>query len=81
MALNLHPGEQIIFEGHPSWRAILGFYLAGIAIAVAIGFIVKLVEDAALGVIVAAAIIAITVLAGEGGTVRSFEAENDVNKG
>ena len=24
------PGEQVIFQGHPSWRAILGFYLKGI---------------------------------------------------
>ena len=27
--LNLSPGEQVIFQGHPSWRAILGFYLKG----------------------------------------------------
>lgn len=26
------PGEQIVFEGHPSWRAILDFYLKGAAI-------------------------------------------------
>ena len=31
VSLNLSPGEQVIFEGHPSWRAILGFYLKGIA--------------------------------------------------
>ncbi len=34
MSLNLHPGEQVIFEGHPSWRAILGFYLKGLLVAV-----------------------------------------------
>jgi uncharacterized membrane protein YdbT with pleckstrin-like domain len=62
--VDLQQGEKVIYEGHPSWRAILGFYLAGIAIAVAIGFIVKLVEDTGLGIIVAAAIIGITVLAG-----------------
>jgi uncharacterized membrane protein YdbT with pleckstrin-like domain len=29
-------GEQVIFSGHPSWRAIIGFYIAGIlAVAVA----------------------------------------------
>ena len=33
MALNLSPGEQVIFQGHPSWRAILGFYLKGILVA------------------------------------------------
>ncbi len=32
MALNLGPGEQVVFEGHPSWRAILGFYLKGVVI-------------------------------------------------
>jgi hypothetical protein len=31
--LNLSPGERVIFEGHPSWRAILGFYLKGILLA------------------------------------------------
>jgi uncharacterized membrane protein YdbT with pleckstrin-like domain len=30
--MNLGPGEQVIFEGHPSWRAILGFYLKGVVI-------------------------------------------------
>ena len=43
MGLNLSPGEQVIFEGHPSWRAILGFYLKGILVAVVIGVIAKLV--------------------------------------
>lgn len=41
MAMNLGPGEQIVFEGHPSWRAILGFYIKGIAlVAVAVLFVV-----------------------------------------
>ena len=33
--------EQVIYEGRPSWRSILGFYIAGLAIvavAAAIGF-------------------------------------------
>ncbi len=42
MALNLSPGEQLIFQGHPSWRAILGFYLKGIAVAAVIGLVAKL---------------------------------------
>jgi uncharacterized membrane protein YdbT with pleckstrin-like domain len=40
VALNLGPGEQVVFEGHPSWRAILGFYLKG---ALIIGAVVALV--------------------------------------
>ena len=31
VAPKLHPGEQVLYEGHPSWRAILDFYLKGIA--------------------------------------------------
>ena len=29
--MDLHPGEQIVFEGHPSWRALLSFYIGGVA--------------------------------------------------
>jgi uncharacterized membrane protein YdbT with pleckstrin-like domain len=41
LALDLHPGEQIIYEGHPSWRAVLGYYIKGLAgslVAAAIGY-------------------------------------------
>jgi uncharacterized membrane protein YdbT with pleckstrin-like domain len=26
---DLHAGEEVIYEGHPSWRAILAYYLKG----------------------------------------------------
>lgn len=42
MTFNPSPGEQIIFQGHPSWRAILAFYLKGIVIAIIAGILVKL---------------------------------------
>ena len=51
MALNLGAGEQVVFEGHPSWRAILGFYLKGILIVGVIAALVALLgggSDAAL---------------------------------
>ena len=62
--MDLQPGEKVIYEGHPSWRAILGFYLKGIVAAAALGIIVKLVDSTGLGLLVFAAIVAITVLAG-----------------
>ena len=34
--MELEPGEHVIFEGHPSWRSILGFYLKGL-LGVALG--------------------------------------------
>lgn len=65
MALNLSPGEQVIFQGHPSWRAILGFYLKGILIAAAAGLLATLfdAEEGTVFLIVLAAI-GLTVLAG-----------------
>src|SRR3954451_13274717 len=38
---DLHAGEQIIYEGHPSWRSILGYYLKGLVgalVVAAIGY-------------------------------------------
>ena len=64
VSLNLSPGEQVIFEGHPSWRAILGFYLKGIVIAFVIGVIVKLLASNGSAVAVIVVIIALTVLIG-----------------
>jgi membrane protein YdbS with pleckstrin-like domain len=63
--LNLSPGEQVIFQGHPSWRAILGFYLKGILIAAIAGLIAKL-AGAGSGTVflVVLVVIGVTVLAG-----------------
>src|SRR3954452_23122458 len=39
---DLHAGEQIIYEGHPSWRAGLAYYLKGFLgalVAAAIGYL------------------------------------------
>jgi len=65
MALNLSPGERVIFQGHPSWRAILGFYLKGVLLAALVGVIFKLFGSGGGTVfLVVLAIVAVTVLAG-----------------
>jgi uncharacterized membrane protein YdbT with pleckstrin-like domain len=65
VALTLSPGEQVIFEGHPSWRAILGFYLKGVAIAAVAGVITSLAtSESGLVFLVVLVIIALTVLVG-----------------
>jgi uncharacterized membrane protein YdbT with pleckstrin-like domain len=65
MALNLSPGERVIFQGHPSWRAILGFYLKGILIAAILGVLVKLFGASSTTVfLVVLVLIGLTVLAG-----------------
>jgi uncharacterized membrane protein YdbT with pleckstrin-like domain len=63
--LNLSPGEQVIFEGHPSWRAILGFYLKGILLAAAVGAIARLFDVSSATVfLIVLVIVGLTVLAG-----------------
>ena len=52
--MDLHPGETIVFEGHPSWRALLSFYIGGLAGALAIAVIVWLISGIALAVLVGA---------------------------
>jgi uncharacterized membrane protein YdbT with pleckstrin-like domain len=37
--METHPGEKILFEGHPSWRSILGFYIKGLLLALLAGAI------------------------------------------
>jgi uncharacterized membrane protein YdbT with pleckstrin-like domain len=62
--MDLQSGERVIYQGHPSWRAILGFYLKGILAAVVIGVVVELIADTGLALLVFAAIVGITLLAG-----------------
>jgi uncharacterized membrane protein YdbT with pleckstrin-like domain len=65
MSLNLSPGERVIFQGHPSWRAILGFYLKGIVVAAVIGVIAKLAGASSATVfLIVLVVIGITVLVG-----------------
>jgi uncharacterized membrane protein YdbT with pleckstrin-like domain len=62
--LNLSPGEQVIFEGHPSWRAILGFYLKGVVVAVVLGILAKLIWGDGEAFLVILVVLALTVLIG-----------------
>jgi uncharacterized membrane protein YdbT with pleckstrin-like domain len=63
--VDLQPGERVIYQGHPSWRAILGFYIKGLLVAAAAAVLAGLInEGAGLGVVTFAVIAAIVVLAG-----------------
>jgi uncharacterized membrane protein YdbT with pleckstrin-like domain len=64
VSVKLHPGEQVIFEGHPSWRGIIAFYLKGILIAAVVGVIISLFSSDTNVFLVVLAIIALTVLVG-----------------
>ena len=62
--MDLHPGEEMVFEGHPSWRAVLTFYVAGIAIVAVAAAIGALVSGAALAVGLGAVVLALVILVG-----------------
>jgi uncharacterized membrane protein YdbT with pleckstrin-like domain len=71
VAPKLHPGEQVLYEGHPSWRAILDFYLKGFAVTALVCLLVALGtstigDETATGVVVVIALVgvALTILVG-----------------
>ncbi|MFN8151917.1 MAG: PH domain-containing protein [Solirubrobacterales bacterium] len=65
MSLNLGAGETVVFEGHPSWRAILDFYIKGIAlVAVIFALLLWLVDSTAIAVLVLIGGSALVVLIG-----------------
>jgi uncharacterized membrane protein YdbT with pleckstrin-like domain len=48
--MELHPGEEVVYDGHPSWRGILGFYVVGFLAALLVGVVVGVAAGPAPGV-------------------------------
>lgn len=61
--MELHEGETILFEGHPSWRSALLFFVKGFAIALIAGVVVALLATTAAGVAAGVAVVAVTIVA------------------
>ena len=40
--MELTQGEHVLFEGHPSWRSTLGYYLKGMVVVVAVAAVAVL---------------------------------------
>ena len=62
--MELHPDEVVVFEGHPSWRATLGFYFAGLIGAAVVAVVVALAVSAALGVVAGVVLFALVIVVG-----------------
>ena len=62
--MDLQAGEKVIYQGHPSWRAILGFYLKGALVGAGAGVVAGLIDSAGLGILTFAVIFAVTIIAG-----------------
>ena len=63
--MDLRAGERVIYQGHPSWRAIIGFYLKGTLVAAGAGVLAGLIDSSTgLGIVTFVVIVAITILVG-----------------
>jgi uncharacterized membrane protein YdbT with pleckstrin-like domain len=62
--MDLHPGEEIVFDGHPSWRGVLSFYVKGLGVAIVIGAILLFAASTVAGILAFVVIMALVVLAG-----------------
>ena len=63
--MDLQSGEKVIYQGHPSWRAILGFYLKGALVGAAAGVLAALIDGStSLGVVTFLVILGVTILVG-----------------
>lgn len=54
----------MLFEGRPSWRAILGFYIVGVLVAAAIAAVVALIDSTGTGIVAFVVAVALVVFAG-----------------
>jgi uncharacterized membrane protein YdbT with pleckstrin-like domain len=62
--MDLHPGEEMVFEGHPSWRAVLTFYLGGVVVVAVAVVIAALVASTGLAIVAGVVVLALVVLVG-----------------
>src|SRR3954467_2730691 len=62
--MDLHSGEEVIYEGHPSWRSTIAFYLKGLVVALILGAIVWLITGVGLGIAGLAVVMAVVILVG-----------------
>ena len=62
--MDLHAGEQIVFEGRPIWRSIFSFYITGLIGSVVIGIVVAFIASTAVGVIVFLVLFGLDLLVG-----------------
>jgi uncharacterized membrane protein YdbT with pleckstrin-like domain len=63
--MDLQSGEKVIYQGHPSWRAIVGFYLKGTLVAAGAAVLAGLIESSTgLALLTFAVIVGITILVG-----------------
>ena len=63
--MDLRGDERALYEGRPSWRALMTFYVGGIGLAAAVVVVLGiLIDEMGLAIAIAAVIVALTLLIG-----------------
>jgi uncharacterized membrane protein YdbT with pleckstrin-like domain len=62
--MDLHPGERLVFEGHPSPRASLSYYLPLLLLAVVAGLVVAIAASVPIGIAAGVVLVALVLLVG-----------------
>jgi uncharacterized membrane protein YdbT with pleckstrin-like domain len=62
--MDLHPGENVIYEGHPSWRSTFGFYLLGLVAVIAVAVIGVVADKSGIGLAAAGVILVVVLVVG-----------------
>jgi uncharacterized membrane protein YdbT with pleckstrin-like domain len=62
--MDLHAGETVIYEGHPSWRSTFGFYILGVLGVAAVVAIAAVAGQAGIGAAAGAVILVLVLLIG-----------------
>jgi uncharacterized membrane protein YdbT with pleckstrin-like domain len=62
--MRLRPGEQMLYRGRPSWRALFPFYAKGFALAIAVFAALRVADSTALAAIMGASLAAATLAIG-----------------
>jgi uncharacterized membrane protein YdbT with pleckstrin-like domain len=62
--VELHQGEEVVYEGHPTWRALLSYYVSAVGGAIVVGVIVALAASVTAGVLVGVVLVGLALLIG-----------------
>jgi uncharacterized membrane protein YdbT with pleckstrin-like domain len=62
--MDLLPGERLVFEGHPSPRASLSYYLPLLLLAAVAGVVVAVAASVVVGIVTGVVLIALILLVG-----------------
>jgi uncharacterized membrane protein YdbT with pleckstrin-like domain len=62
--MDLHAGETVIYEGHPSWRSTFGFYILGVLGVAAVIAIAAVAGQAGIGAAAGGVILVLVLLIG-----------------